>query len=228
MLLKLKIQRKNLSDLQLIANIDSDTLSTIKDNFNETKSPYIKPSELKSYLSELLSDTQAETLVRQLISLSSLAREKNVNAEVVIDSVLAALEKESGEDFQECTEAFREKSKVIRDLLESKSIQNVMKAIELSFDFDNFLDSSRIITDLRPLYDIEDVNISGGIITQTLRIKYTNISGSHSMSIAMDEKDINDLIASCKRALNKSKELKIYAEKSGIGRVLVTGEEKLE
>jgi hypothetical protein len=81
----------------------------------------------------------------------------------------------------------------------------VAKVLELSFDYMNLLQAAKVITDVRPLYDdAKGDDVQGLIITFTLRLIYVSADGQHSMSIALDKADIDQLEEQCRRARVKA------------------------
>ena len=63
---------------------------------------------------------------------------------------------------------------------------------------------ARIITDIRPIFNDDATDIDASVISYTLRLNYDNPEGNHSLSIAMDESDIEELIQQCNRAFSKA------------------------
>jgi hypothetical protein len=85
------------------------------------------------------------------------------------------------------------------------------KAMDLIFDFEKFCLNTRIITDVRPVFDDQRIAIVGGIIMHTLRIEYRADDGRRkNISIELDSRDIERLTKSCTDAItkmNRAKEL---------------------
>jgi hypothetical protein len=79
------------------------------------------------------------------------------------------------------------------------------KAIELSYDYANLLRRTRILTDIRPLYNDSADCIEAAVVSYTLRLRYDTADGEHELSIALDEADLRTLMAQCERAMTKAK-----------------------
>ncbi len=77
-------------------------------------------------------------------------------------------------------------------------------AIELSYDYANLLRRTKILTDIRPLFNESADEIEAAVVSYTLRLRYDSADGEHELSIALDESDIKTLAAQCERALMKS------------------------
>jgi len=97
---------------------------------------------------------------------------------------------------------------VLIRLLKCRPVRLAATAIELSYDYANLVRNVRILSDIRPLYDEEAEKIEGAVISHTMRLHYDSADGEHELSLAMDEKDISNLMEQCKRALKKSQTAK--------------------
>ena len=93
---------------------------------------------------------------------------------------------------------------LFRDILASRAIRTTVKSLELLYDYANLVQSSNVITDLRPVFDDEADHAIGAIVSFTLRLSYQNGNTTHSLSLAMDAEDVRRLQEQCKRALKKA------------------------
>jgi hypothetical protein len=92
---------------------------------------------------------------------------------------------------------------VIEKLLALDNLITTAKAFELSFDFEHILSSIKILTDVRPVYSPDRDKIIGGIICNKLRIHYEDEDRVKSLSIAIDQDEIQKLQKICDDALTK-------------------------
>jgi hypothetical protein len=88
-----------------------------------------------------------------------------------------------------------------RRLLDSTVIRRVARSEDLSRDYANILQSTRVITDLRPVFTDDGGDIEGAIVSFTLRIGYFQDEATRSISLAMDRKDVERLGQQCQRAV---------------------------
>lgn len=94
-------------------------------------------------------------------------------------------------------------------LIYARDLVIAAKAVDLIFDFEKFCLNSRIITDIRPVFDDERNRIVGGIIMHTLRVEYRADDGSRrNISIELDSRDIDRLARSCEDAARKMERAK--------------------
>ena len=70
---------------------------------------------------------------------------------------------------------------------------------------DNLLQSTRILTDVRPLFSDDAQSIDGAVVAHTLRLRYDSAGIDHELSLALDSSDLHKLIEDCERALQKEK-----------------------
>ena len=76
--------------------------------------------------------------------------------------------------------------------------------LDLMYEYENLLQSARVVTDIRPVFSQDATWIEGSVVSHTLRLRYDSTEGDHSISIAVDESDIRELERQCRRALLKA------------------------
>jgi hypothetical protein len=165
----------------------------------------------------------AEFLVRQLLSLQGLIRQTGLRSDDVLRGVRDAIERQG----QECdldAAAWAEVEPTVKCLVEEKSVRLAATAIELAYDYTNLVRRTKILTDIRPLFNEQADQIEGAVVSYTLRLHYNSADGEHEISIALDEADIRTLIAQCERAIKKAATARsLMADKCEIA-VTVPGE----
>ena len=83
------------------------------------------------------------------------------------------------------------------------------KAQELAYTHENILVSSRIITDIRPVFDSSAEQIRELVVTNTLFIRYSDANQEPCIaSFALDSEDVANLLHECQRAATKTKTIK--------------------
>jgi hypothetical protein len=131
-------------------------------------------------------------------------------SEALTDELSKKWNKEELDEWQKIRSPFE-------DLLNARSVVLIVKAIQLSYDYANLYEKGRILTDIRPLFDEDSLRIPAALVSQVLRIDYVNEEGRHSISLAMDESDVERLRRACERALRKGEACEEVAGKeSGI------------
>ena len=108
--------------------------------------------------------------------------------------------------------------------MEHKNVRIAATALELAYDYANLLQRTRILTDVRPIYNKPADRIEGAVISFTMRLKYSNADGEHDLSIALDEEDIETLCEQCQRAIVKAMTARSLMADSCKVPVLISGE----
>lgn len=227
MSVKLLLRPEQLKDLAVIRDIGPEKLMFIVEKLSVLDPPPIHPSDLQDAINEILPDRllEAHIVVGQLISLYSIRRTRGLSAQDVMDGISYGISTaKPGWDEEELSR-WKAVESQLRDLLSLSSVWNVVKALELSYDYPNLFQNVKILTDIRPIYDEDASEIQGSIISYNLRIYYDTLSGGNSLSIAMDEKDVRKLLKVCERALKKAETAKKFMSTHDVKRTFICGEE---
>ncbi len=155
------------------------------------------------------SDSSVADITSVLLSLLALMREKKLTPDTVVKGITSGLSLIPADKAWGPEEIKRwcDLEDALVQLLSSKRLQHLEKAVALSYEYSNLLQKVRIITDIRPVYEkneSEELEIEAAMISQTLKIDYTSDDGRHSISMAMDIADLKDLEKACGRAVKKA------------------------
>ena len=93
----------------------------------------------------------------------------------------------------------------LQSLVDDKCVRLAATAIELSYDYANLLRRTKVLTDVRPIFNDAGDGIDGAVVSFTMRLRYSNADGEHDLSIALDENDIKTLQEQCQRAILKAR-----------------------
>lgn len=146
-------------------------------------------------------------LARQLIGLARFKRDNSLGASETISSLSESIRITHEWSESQLNEWSRVKG-LLQELIATTPVCVVAKTHDLSFDYENLLLTTRVITDVRPVYDDNHNSIIAGIVSQTLRVDYIKSVASstpRTLSIAMDEEDLRRLALQCETALKKAK-----------------------
>lgn len=202
MTLKLRPHQNQLVDLKRIAELGAEQLSVVRERLQSRSKPTLGSKELLDAVADVLPD-EAELLVRQLLSLRGLVRQTGQEVASVMAGVRDAIERQ-GSDVELSVEAWSGVESTVSLLVEEQSVRLAATAIELAYDYANLLRRTKILTDIRPLYDETATHIEGAVVSYTLRIHYDSAGTEHESSIALDEADVRTLLDQCQRALTKA------------------------
>ena len=223
--IKLYIPKRQLSGLATIRRLGSDKLQRVIEQIGGLDHP-LDVGELEAAIeSEVGKDTAIEFL-QQLLGISGLARHRDLQSEEVFEGLTRGLRDVSGDlrwSKKELQEWEGLKDQIVL-LLGLTQVHVVSKALSLSYDYENLLQNIRILTDIRPVFDEERERFEGAVISQTLRVRYDSGNRTHTLSLAIDAKDLEHLRRSCELAAKKAEHARrAVEEKMGIP-VLIPGE----
>jgi len=213
--------------LSYIRDLDSRKIQTIIDGLANITPPLLRPSELRETLAALLPDDvdKINVIAPQLISLYTLKRGRGLTTEQLVEGLRFAISSEHSKWSPEDIARWQEMEPRLRDLLSLGPVTTIVKALDLSFDYYSLLQNSKIITDIRPVFNEAGSEIQGALVSFTLRLHLDSVSGSSSMSIALDQDDVIKLRKACERALEKAKTAQAFMRAGGIDKTLISGEE---
>ncbi|MCG8651820.1 MAG: hypothetical protein MI861_18415, partial [Pirellulales bacterium] len=201
------------------AEIEGDKLANLVIHLGQLANPpLLTDGLLKEFGKCLQSEEESQILLGQVLSLSMLVRDSESKSVEVMRALRAAIESEEGKEKWDSIAA------TFQALIESAPVRLVTKAMELSYDYANLLRGARILTDLRPLFDENGLEVEGAVVTHTLRIGYSSDDGRHELSFAMDLGDIERLREQCDRSITKAKTIRDRFVKDTNKPCLISGE----
>lgn len=126
----------------------------------------------------------------------------------------------SDSDIRDSLNHIAENSDSAADLMpvvSAPAIKASGKALELRNGYERILLESRIFSDIRPIFDDEDVGsiVRSAMVNHTLQIGYQSANDAHEIHIALDKSDLLKLKAQIERALTKDSAAQAMIEKSG-------------
>ncbi len=173
---------------------------------------YLKTDEPLGYSFEELQKNLAQKfpsfgidfakLVEVFYSINKSAYLLKRDKDVFVDEILAALKK-SGIKLEADI-----KDDLVNILNSSLAISS--KAIELFLDSRNVMIDAKVITDIRPIFNVNnEVKINSAIILHTLKLSFKNsLSSENDFYIVLEPKDLKTLKDQIIRAESKEIELK--------------------
>ena len=113
-------------------------------------------------------------LARLLLSLSFLRRSMEIDGLGLVRSLERSFDQMEEEEAWDSAEKARweEKKGLLVDLLLADNFVTFEKAVSLSYDYACFLERSRVVTDVRPVFSDDAESIQATIVAQTLQLSY--------------------------------------------------------
>lgn len=155
--------------------------------------------------SSILDISNAKEVSRFLLGVAQIQSTLDLSASETFEVVNNGLKdlKNASDYTEEPSDKWSRIKNQIETILDSPSIQYLAKANTLLYERDNIFNRCRIITDIRPVYNVDDTNFPLVIALSTLHIDYYDNDVRKSISIAIDEDDISSLKIACDRAIAK-------------------------
>jgi hypothetical protein len=209
------------NDLLAICRLGAVRLNAVAGSLEQRKAT-VKRSEFRRIISETFDDTHAaEAARRALPGLATAIRKFNISAISLFEMIESSL---NGFSEQEML-SWHECQPIIQRIVSSGFVTLYAKARDLAFDFERLYARSRILTDIRPVFDDPRDTIVGANITQTLRLDYfTADSVTNSISVALDVSDIEQLRKACEEALRKAEAARALVERNPELNAVLPGE----
>lgn len=163
---------------------------------------------LHGVLTDAVEDSEvAGTLSGLFLSLSTLARRAGMSPDEVVSQITDALNSSPNDWSEDQLKLWQDElGPQLARVLKINTVQTIAKSIDLAYDYTWLFDTARVLTDLRPIFsDGDELGIESLIVTQTLRLEYTGPDGEHSLSLTLDQSDLESLKEQCERALAKAK-----------------------
>lgn len=217
-----------LDGVKEITLLDHEIIESILVKIQSIKPFPTKISEINSIICLFVANTnKSELITRTLIVICSIINENNITANDIVDTVTDNIN-ENGNMYgwdDKVIATFNQNKDSILKLLSLPQLLNVAKTLDLSLEYQNLFRKSKLLTDIRPVFNSEGTDITSSVVTFILRLYYENRKGSKSISIALDKKDVLELMSHCERALMKAEKIveliKINADTS----ITISGEE---
>lgn len=229
MAFRVTIPSQQLEDLARIRDLGPEQLRAVVDRLRAEEKVMLEARQLRAALADILPPEDAESVVRQMLSLYAARRREELEPVQMVEGLTNGLRALRGPNKWKPDEIHEwvKISGELRDLLSLEKVGYVAKAVDLAYAYDPLFQNVRIVTDIRPVFAAEleqEPNILGAVITHTLRVYYDDADGDHTLNIAVDEKDIGDLLSACERALKKGQAAKQFLSKRCGIEVALAGE----
>lgn len=226
--IQLLLGESQLRDLQLIRDIGEEKLKKAVTALEEFKPSSLSPKCLQEELYTVFPGEKETSIsfLRILISFYNILRQRQIGIDALLEGIFYSINN-APKNFrwdENGLRKWKETEKFLKKLLSISAVWNIVKALDLSYEYENLLQSARIITDIRPIFDIVADKIEGTVITHTLRLEFDSREKEASLSIVLDSEDIKKLKDSCDRALKKAKVAQEFVTEKGGKPSIIVGE----
>lgn len=225
---QIRLQKSQIADLQTIRDLGPERLERVLTCLDATNVTPLHGEALLRLIADALGDEQQATdLMGPLVQLGGLMRHARLEPSDVLEGLRVALRPATSGWLEEQFEQWVAIEPKLESLLSTRAVKTATKATDLAYDYANLFNAARIISDIRPVFsDDEDVSeIIGAVVSYTLRLTFDSRNENHSLSIALDEDDVRELLDECERALKKAQRAKsCMTDRAGIP-TIISGDE---
>jgi hypothetical protein len=206
---QIRLIPQQIADLAGIRKLGAERVRSVVEHLRGLEVTPLRPEALQEdFATALGGDTRAaECLLRPILALSQLLRQRELSVGEVLDGLRFAVATADPAWSDDEVAAWNAVEPHFAELFRAKSVRTVSKALDLAYEHANLFQSARIVTDIRPIFndvDDEQMEIDAAVVAFTLRLHYDNREGNHSLSVALDEADVRMLKYQCERALHKA------------------------
>jgi hypothetical protein len=214
----LRLPSRYKTALAHVSSLSDDAMSSVIAAFEK-----IQPSVLDRDFPEKIahkvqgiSHEEGRTLLDALLSLYILKSNSAKSVKEVSLDVTQTLATDNAADFfpnQQVAERFQDR---LVKLLSIDAVEVCAKATGLRGEYEKIYGSARLLTDVRPIFG-DDIDSSpiGVLVTHNLKIEFLESGQQREIFVALDSKDVEELIEVLNRA--KSKELTLKRILSSCG-----------
>jgi hypothetical protein len=205
----LKLPREALPSIRKLVELGADRLDEIDRRLSGII--LLRADDLETLLrgwandsEPIINEDDAQVVAEALVSFGFLSRDDS--AEASFASLTEAL-RSHGWDQISAWEGLQ--APIVR-LLASPALRGLAKTIDLQYQHANMLTDAHIVTDVRPVFNIDASKATAAIICQTIRVAYISDGRTRHIAFALTVEDIRKLRDQCDRALRKSEVMAAY------------------
>lgn len=160
---QLRLHSGQLADLAEIRDTSPDLLITIAERFTNIHPHPMRAGELHHEISQVLGDrpNAANRILRTLLALQPILRHRRLTADELITVIRQCLEVSEPRWEAAELERWRAVERSFKLLLLAPMVRLVSATLDLMCEYQNLLQSTRIITDIRPVFSEEANPLEG-------------------------------------------------------------------
>jgi hypothetical protein len=196
----LRISEQYKTGINYLLNVDDDVINAIGvalRDFPPTVENIVYKLTEKAVETQKLNEHIAGSIISTLLSLRELYKEEDLSHETVASLITESV----GQDVEflankDKIERFRERLVTLLDVLENigHSLDISAKAYGLLIEHEKIFSDSRIVTDIRPVFDLNtETKIEAAILIHSLKIQYKDMEGTKEFYVLLDSDDLDNL-----------------------------------
>lgn len=157
-------------------------------------------------------------ILKAVLSLYSLREKANLSTEELIQHILKGLQIENDEHLNLSEHEITNLENRLKSFLSIYgNLEISSKSSELLVEHQNIYYSSRLVSDIRPIFNSDrGGSLGGALIIHNLKISYQTASGQHEFFVALDSNDLRKLSEDLNKALQKEQSIQSFLEESEV------------
>ncbi|NVJ20657.1 hypothetical protein HUW62_05400 [Myxococcus sp. AM011] len=165
-----------------------------------------------------LSVDETEALLGMIVSIFTLGARNGRSHEQVVHAVIDAVKSVASEVAQPTGSDWSAiENALMRILAMERPLGVVTRTFEVMAEYQRLFGESRIVTDIRPVFDAGKVGApAAAIVVHNLRIEFRENEKTHEIFLALDSDDIKQLQDVLVRAQEKERSLRSLLESAGL------------
>tara|TARA_A100001391_G_C5066162_1_gene277218 strand:+ start:556 stop:1209 length:654 start_codon:yes stop_codon:yes gene_type:complete len=191
---------QNDSELIAFGKLSESEVDGIVAGLKGTDGQIQSATELIELLSGFITTEVASYLVGTALRLNQVSKRVDKPVDEIVEARKSALDPSDANHSVKFSGL-----QVVEAIAETTAIKLTARSIDLAYECDNLLQTSRILTDVRPVFSEDAGSIEGAIVAHMLRIRYDSAGTDKELSFALDSADLRRLSYQCDRALLKEK-----------------------
>lgn len=213
-------------DLVAVCEIGASRLYMVATKISSGKFT-IRRSKLEELMHQEVGPEKGAMLARLVFGIAGTFRSTGSTPSEFLDRLEMTIPGGTEKDELDILSRWPECKPALQRLLETDAVLLAAKALDISYDFERVYLAGRLLTSIRPVFDVPRENIIGSTIVQTLRLEFVAPNGEQSsISVALDSDDIIQLKEECEIALDKAAKSKEKIEHDCGIEAIIPGEEQ--
>jgi phosphoribosyl-ATP pyrophosphohydrolase len=213
--MNIRIPKNRWESLVSIADMSADAVKTLFAALVQVPPQKFGP-ELPAQLAESLQGTDFENISEvadTLFSLMPLLIDSGKPVNEVVEQLLTAVRTQSPQGKEVSEEKIERLRTNLQKLLRVPSMYMGAKATSVITDNQSTFLSARILTDVRPVFALESTDVAGAVIIHNLKVSFASEGeNEREFFVAMDDVDVQTLIATLQRAQEKGSKLRKFLD----------------
>ncbi|MBN3893895.1 MAG: hypothetical protein HWQ41_00885 [Nostoc sp. NOS(2021)] len=216
---ELEIPEKYKPGFKQLVSIDGRTIDELINALRQAP-PSLLIEDLASIVAlqvQALTVEEVEDLIEALISLYNLRDYFDTPTNKIVERISQAVQDD--QDLPNLSGAEKQEfERRLAAFLEFDGVLSVTsKAIDVMRDHERIFTRSRVLTDMRPIFEPDlEKGPAGVVIVHMLKIQYADLDGTHEFFVALDSIDLEQLRQQLDRADRKAKSIKLMLGRANI------------